>query len=108
MKKALIICGLLTLVSFIIGMLQKKEAYVKIGKEIGLFALIWGVFGQVIGLIDAFHAIESAGQVSQGLLAGGLRVSSYTTAYGLFIFLISVLLRIVALNVLNKESNNQA
>jgi hypothetical protein len=35
------------------------------------------------------------GEVSQALLAGSLKVSSYTTLYGFFIFLLAKLFKIV-------------
>jgi hypothetical protein len=53
------------------------------------FALSLGVFGQIIGLMGGFQAIEAAGYVEQAVLAGGLKYSSYTTIYGFCIFLLS-------------------
>lgn len=55
----------------------------------GLFIVAWGILGQTIGLITAFDAIESAGDVSMGMMAGGLKVSLLTTLFGLFTFIIS-------------------
>lgn len=55
----------------------------------GLLALVTGVLGQLIGLYGAFAAIEQAGEVSQALLAGGLKVSSITTIYGFIIFVLT-------------------
>ena len=63
--------------------------------EIGLLALAIGVLGQIIGLYGAFKGIEEMGQVSQQMMAGGLKVSSITTMYGLIIYIISLLVRIV-------------
>ncbi len=71
------------------GSLQKKN--LEAIKFIGSFALAFGIFGQIIGLFEAFKAIEKMGEVSQALLAGGLKVSSFTTIYGFFIFLLSSL-----------------
>jgi hypothetical protein len=53
------------------------------------FALAFGIFGQIMGLVGGFEAIEAAGMVDQNVLAGGLKVSSYSTMYGFTIFLIS-------------------
>lgn len=61
-------------------------------KELGLFGLITGVFGQLIGLYEAFNAIEQMGTVSQSMLIGGLKVSSITTIYGMLICIIAWLL----------------
>ena len=60
--------------------------------QIGLFALVFGIFGQVIGLFQAFIAIEEAGDVSFAMLAGGLKVSMITTIYGFVIFLLSYII----------------
>lgn len=73
----------------------KAERWLKISQEIALFALVFGILGQLIGLLGAFQGIEQMGEVSQAMLAGGLKVSSYTTLYGFFIFLLARLFKIV-------------
>lgn len=72
----------------------KSEKWLNISQELALFALVFGIFGQLIGLLGAFQAIEMAGEVSQGILAGGLKVSSYPTVYGFFIFLLAKLFKL--------------
>ena len=57
----------------------------------GLFTMITGILGQLIGLMMAFSAIERAGDISPGMVYGGLKVSMYTTLYGIFIYLLSIL-----------------
>lgn len=64
-------------------------------RELGLLALALGILGQLIGLFEAFKAIEMMGDVSPALLAGGLKVSSITTLYGLIGFIISRLYLLV-------------
>ena len=54
-------------------------------------ALVVGILGQVIGLFEAFQAIEEMKEVSPSLLAGGLKVSSITTIYGFIIYIFSYL-----------------
>ncbi|MEP0368417.1 MAG: MotA/TolQ/ExbB proton channel family protein [Cyclobacteriaceae bacterium] len=61
-------------------------------KSIGLLALVLGVLGQTIGLFSAFEAIEQMGSVSPAMLAGGLKVSSITTIYGLICYVLSLLM----------------
>ncbi len=70
---------------------QKRKRGINEILEIGRFALIIGIFGQIIGLYSAFGAIEKMGGVSMEMLAGGLKVSSITTLYGFIIFIISYL-----------------
>ncbi len=60
----------------------------KLIASLSLFTLVWGVLGQIIGLMNAFKVIEEVGQISPQMLAGGLRVSSITTMLGLAVFLI--------------------
>ena len=54
--------------------------------QLATFALFAGIFFQVYGLYQVLDAIEQLGQVSQALLAGGLKVSMITTIYGACIF----------------------
>jgi len=61
-------------------------------KSIGLFTMITGILGQLIGLFMAFSAIETAQDISPAILAGGLKVSMITTLTGTFIYLISILI----------------
>lgn len=51
---------------------------------IGTLAPLLGLLGTVIGMIDAFQALESAGsQVDPAVLSGGIWVALLTTAAGL-------------------------
>ena len=61
-------------------------------KTTGIYALVTGILGQMIGLYSAFSHIEAAEDVAPGILAGGLKVSMIPTMYGMIIFLISYLL----------------
>ncbi len=73
-------------------------------KAIGIFAIVWGVFGQSIGLFSAFQAIEAAADISPEMIYGGLKVSFITTLYGTFIFLLSWLITIFMNNWSRKKS----
>ena len=48
-------------------------------------APLLGFLGTVIGMIQAFQAIEIAGEVEATLVAGGIKVALITTASGLTI-----------------------
>lgn len=71
---------------------EKKETDRDLIKSIGLLAMITGIFGQLIGLFDAFKIIEQMGTVAPSMLMGGLKVSMITTLYGVFIYIISYLI----------------
>jgi biopolymer transport protein ExbB/TolQ len=68
---------------------KKKLKYIR---NLGLLAIIIGFLGQMIGLFDAFNAIEAAGDISTSILAGGLKVSMVTPIWGTLIYLISYIL----------------
>jgi hypothetical protein len=72
--------------------LVKKAAKLKHIKTIGTFGLVTGILGQLVGLFAAFNAIEQAGDIAGGILAGGLKVSTISTIYGVLIFLFSLVL----------------
>jgi biopolymer transport protein ExbB/TolQ len=59
---------------------------------VGSFGFLLGIFGQSIGLYQAFQAIYAAGDISPALIAGGLRVSMLTTLYGMALLLVSWLI----------------
>jgi hypothetical protein len=67
-------------------------------RAIGVFAIIWGIFGQSIGLFSALQAIEAAADISPAMIFGGLKVSFITTLYGTFIFLTAWLITILMNN----------
>lgn len=79
-------------------------------KQAGLFSAVMGILGQMIGLYNAFQAIEEMGSVSQAMLFGGLKVSSTTTIYGFIVFGIalgtSFLLNATRMNKENQPLNS--
>jgi biopolymer transport protein ExbB/TolQ len=88
-------------ITSILAFTSKSDKWLKRTQELALFAFVFGIFGQVIGLFGAFQGIERMGEVSQEILAGGLKVSSYTTIYGFIIFLLAKAVKI-AFNFINK------
>lgn len=47
-----------------------------------------GFMGTVLGMISAFDAIEEAGDISPGLVAGGIKIALLTTVFGLIVAII--------------------
>ena len=76
------------------GKLAGDNAYRKIAyiKSVGLFGLMVGILEQLIGLYQAFIAIEMVGEISPAMLAGGIKVSMISTIYGMIIYVISYLI----------------
>ncbi len=81
----------------IIALVGKKSVRntLELISHLSLFALMWGFLGSTIGLITAFDAIEGSGNISQPMMAGGLKVALLCTVFGLLCFVISRLSMLV-------------
>lgn len=51
-------------------------------------APMFGFLGTVVGMVEAFDAIEAAGDISPTLVAGGIKVALLTTVFGLIVAII--------------------
>lgn len=51
-------------------------------------APMFGFLGTVVGMVAAFDAIESAGDISPSLVAGGIKIALLTTVFGLIVAII--------------------
>ena len=70
----------------------KAPAWVK---EIGAIALVTGLLSTLLGLHQGFDAIQAAGGISMPVFCGGLKVALIPMIYGMLIFLVSLVIRIV-------------
>lgn len=82
----LLLCIGLFIYAFIKG--DPTDKWRKLLSSISLFSLVWGFLGQMIGLITAFDSIQTNGDISQNVLAGGLKVALLSPLFGAFIFVI--------------------
>jgi len=77
------------------------------GKSIGLFALLTGVLGQMIGFSAMFDAIDeliaSGGDLLPQMVFGAIKVTMIVTIYGILIYLVSILLWFVASMLIEKK-----
>ena len=64
-------------------------------KEIGLAALVVGIFGTMLGLFNALDAIHQAGDIPQSVVAGGLMVCLICPMYGMIVYFISLVIRVI-------------
>ena len=77
--------------------------FMSYGRSIGLFALIFGILGQLIGFYDAFSYLETT-PVSSQVLSGGIKVSMIPTMYGIIIYIISLILWFILSQIIEKRS----
>lgn len=81
------------------------------GKLMGLFALVTGILGQMVGFTAMFDAIEQVianrEQLKPELIFGGIKVTMIVTIYGILIYLFSLILWFVASFLIDKKIVNQ-
>ena len=70
----------------------KAPAWVR---EIGLLALVTGVVYTLLGFSQAMGVVREAGDIAPSLLAGGLRVACIPIIYGLLVYALSLVVRML-------------
>ncbi|MCL3780867.1 hypothetical protein EMN47_10790 [Prolixibacteraceae bacterium JC049] len=89
---------------------KKHLRKIGIGKSLGLFTMVVGIMGQMVGLYEMFDAVEqifrSANEIKPALVFAGIKVTMICTIYGITIYLLSLLLWFAAIFVLEKKANN--
>ena len=71
----------------------KAPAWVK---EIGIGALVAGVFATLLGLVQIFDAVQMFGdEVTFPILCGGLKVAMIAVLYGLIVYFLSLIIRVI-------------
>lgn len=68
-----------------VGLLEKNLSWISLFIAV---APMLGFLGTVIGMIQAFDAIEQAGTVSATIVAGGIKIALITTVFGLVVAII--------------------
>ena len=64
-------------------------------KEIGIGALVAGIFWTVCGLSQAADAIQRFDDISPSIIWGGVKVMLIPLLYGLVIYFLSLVIRII-------------
>lgn len=65
-------------------------------KEIGAFAMAFGFFSLLLGLRQMFAYIQTVeGPVSANIICGGLKVALIPVLYGVIIYLVSLVVRVI-------------
>ena len=70
----------------------KAPAWVK---EIGIIALVVGILSFFIGFYRAAGDVVKAGDIANSVAWGGFRVAIISVMYGLLIYLVSLIIRII-------------
>ena len=64
-------------------------------KEIGIGTFVVTLFISLLGLAEACNTIQMIGDVPPAILAGGIKVCLIPVLYGLIVYFISLIIRII-------------
>lgn len=70
----------------------KAPAWVK---ELGLLALITGIMWTLLGFYQISDIVAKEGDLSMGIIAGGIKVALISVHYGGLIYMVSLVIRII-------------
>ena len=80
------------LFAFMLFAAWKFPAWVK---EIGIAALVVSILWTLTGMYQAFGALLRAPDISPIVIFGGLRVALISTIYGMVVYFISLVIRVI-------------
>ena len=88
--------GWMTLITLaLVGVLIAMWKAPKWVRELGLLGLSLGLLGWFTGFCQAFVDIMKAGDISMGVVCGGVKVALITPLYGILVYLVSVVIRTI-------------
>ena len=66
-------------------------------KEIGVLALAFGILGTILGVMQAADYIRATADASfsSNVIWGGIKVALIPTAYGIIVYIVSLVLRVI-------------
>ena len=70
----------------------KAPAWVK---EIGIAALVVGIFWTILGQLQIVDFLSRNDDVATNIIAGGIKVSLIPVLYGLIVYFVSLIIRVV-------------
>ena len=64
-------------------------------REIGIGALVFAIYGTLLGILQVLDALQAFGDVGLAVICGGLKVTLIPTFYGLIVYFISLIIRVI-------------
>ena len=87
--------GMTIITIFLIALLVAAWKAPRWVKEIGIGALVFGFFWMLQGISQVLDVIQRFGDVSFGVMCGGLKVTLIPLFYGLLVYFISLIIRVI-------------
>jgi len=89
------LAGMIAITLLLVGLLLAAWKAPKWVKEIGIGALVVGIFWTLRGLSQMLGVLQMFGDVSPAIVCGGLKVTLIATSYGLIVYFISLIIRVI-------------
>ena len=87
--------GMTIITIFLIALLVAAWKAPRWVKEIGIGALVVGIFWTLHGLLQMLGVLQLFGDTPISVIYGGLKVTLISTAYGLIVYFISLVIRVI-------------
>lgn len=98
-------------VSLAVTLIQRKpmpDSRLEMVRQLGLLALVWGVFSTVVGFYQAFDSLSKIDPpLPLEIIMGGLRVALITANYGMIIFLVALLAHLILKQVAKSQPHQR-
>ena len=89
------LAGMIAITVLLIALFLAAWKAPKWVKEIGIAALVVGIFWSICGLTQMLQVLQMIGDVSPAVVCGGLKVTLISTLYGLIVYFISLIIRVI-------------
>lgn len=89
------LAGMIAITLLLIALFLAAWKAPKWVKEIGIGALVVSIFWTLRGLSQMLGVLQMIGDVSPAVICGGLKVTLIATSYGLIVYFISLIIRII-------------
>lgn len=89
------LAGMIAITLLLIALFVAAWKAPKWVKEIGIAALVVGIFWTVQGLSQMLGMLEMFGETAPSIVCGGLKVTLISTIYGLIVYFVSLIIRVI-------------
>ena len=89
------LAGMIAITVLLIALFLAAWKAPKWVKEIGIAAMVVGILWSIRGLTQMLETLQMIGDVSPAVIFGGLKVTLISTLYGLIIYFISLIIRVI-------------
>jgi hypothetical protein len=83
---------------------KPSSKFLELIRMFGSLALAFGLFSQIVGIVQALEAIRAAADVSPQIVMGGAIVSFYAPVWGFIVFFIATVLYYVLKEIIQQKS----